>query len=57
MSVDNFRLDPVHYFSLPGLAWDAALRISGVELELITDVDMYIFLEFRMRVIFLHLIY
>jgi len=49
MAIGNFKLDPVHYFSLPGLAWDAALRISGVELELISDVDIYNFLELGMR--------
>ena len=36
-------------YSLPGLAWDAALKMSGVELELLTDIDKYIFLELGMR--------
>ena len=27
------RLDPCHYFSSPGLRWDAMLKITGVKLE------------------------
>jgi len=49
MAMNNFKLDPAHYFSLPGLAWDAALKMSKVKLELITDINKYIFLELGMR--------
>jgi len=49
MCLKNFGLDPVHYFSLPGLAWDAALKMSNVQLELITDIDIYLFIEHGMR--------
>ena len=45
---EKFRtpsLDPVHYYTTPGLAWDASLRMSRVDLQLITDVDMYHFVE------------
>ena len=35
--LDFYSLDPLHYYTTPGLAWDAALRMSRVELELITD--------------------
>ena len=45
---ENFRnicckhcnLDPAHYFTAPGLAWDAALKVTNVELELLSDIDM-----------------
>ena len=30
----NYGLDAAHYFSSPGLAWDAMLKMTGVELEL-----------------------
>ena len=40
-----YRLDPVHYFGTPGIAWDACLKLSNQELELITDPDMYLFVE------------
>ena len=44
-----YGLDPYHYFSSPGLSWDVMLKMTGVELELISDVDMYLFIEKGMR--------
>ena len=35
-----YSRDDVHYYTAPGLAWDAAFRMSHVSLELITDVGM-----------------
>ena len=40
-----YKLDLVHYFGTPGIAWDACLKLSKQELELITDPDMYLFVE------------
>ena len=45
----NYGLDPCHYFSSPGMAWDAMLRMTGVKLELISDVDKYNFVEKGIR--------
>ena len=50
---ENFRkvcqekngLDPAHYYSASGLSWDALLKKTGVELELLTDLDMHLFIE------------
>ena len=39
MCIKVYELDPAHFFSAPGLAWQACLKKTGVELELITDVD------------------
>jgi hypothetical protein len=36
-----YRLDPAHYFSLPGFAWDAMLRMTGVHLKLMRDREMH----------------
>ena len=44
-----YELDPCHYVSAPGLAWDACLKMTGVNLELISDVDMYNFIEKGLR--------
>ena len=33
----NYKLDPAWYYTAPGLAWDASLKLSGVELDLLTD--------------------
>ena len=35
-----YQLDPAHFVSAPGLAWQACLKKTGVELELLTDNDM-----------------
>ena len=42
-------LDPCHYLSSPGLAWDAMLKMSGVSLRLLDDIDMQLFIERGMR--------
>ena len=47
--LDYYGLDPCHYFSSPGLSWDAMLKMTGIELELISDVDMHLFIEKGMR--------
>ena len=44
-----YGLDPWHYFSSPRLGWDAILKMIGIELELISDIDMYLFIEKGMR--------
>ena len=38
---EYYNLDPAHYFSCPGFAWDAILLMTYIKLELITDIDMY----------------
>ena len=40
-----YGLDPCHYFSAPGLLWDATLKMTGVTLERINDSDKYMFFE------------
>ena len=45
MCLTFYKLDPCHYFSSPGLSWNVILKITGVKLEQITDIDMYLFIE------------
>ena len=40
-----YGLDPCHYFSSPGLSWDAMLKMTGIKLEEISDIDKYLFIE------------
>ena len=47
--LEDYALDPCHYFSSPGLAWDAMLKMAGIKLDKIHDIDMYLFLEKGMR--------
>ena len=35
----NFKLDPAHFYSSPGLSFSAMLKMTKVELELLTDVE------------------
>ena len=49
MSMINYGLDPAHFYSAPGLAWEAMLKMTGVRLELISDPDMHIFVEKGIR--------
>ena len=42
--LEYYSLDPIHYYTTPGLAWDAACRMPCVDLQL-ADVDMYHFVE------------
>ena len=45
----HYGLDPCHYFSSPGLSWDAMLKMTEIELELISDIDIHLFIEKGMR--------
>ena len=54
---ENFRdiclkiygLDPVHYYTAPGLAWDACLKMTGVQLELLNETNMLLLFEKGIR--------
>ena len=48
-SLKYYNLDPCHYFSAPGLSWDAMLKMTKIELEKIRNPDKYIFIEKGMR--------
>ena len=47
--LDYYGLGPCHYFSSPGLSWDAILKMTRIELDLISDIDMHLFIEKGMR--------
>ena len=44
-----YKLDPAHYYTAPSLSWDACLKMTSVELELLTDVDMLLMVEKGIR--------
>ena len=52
--LNYYRLGPCHYFSSPGLSRDAMLKMTGIKLQKIHDVNMHIFIEKGMRWYFLH---
>ena len=44
-----YGLDPCHYFSSPGLSWDAMLKMTDVKVEKISDIGKYLFIEKGLR--------
>ena len=49
MSLETYKLDPCHYYTAPGLAWDAMLKHTKVNLELISDPEIFLLLENSIR--------
>jgi len=49
MTLNYYGLDACHFYTAPGLAWQAALKMSKVSLELLTSPDMYNFFELACR--------
>ena len=47
--LNYYGLDPSHCFSSPGLSWDSMLKMTGVELEKISNIDVHNFIEKGMR--------
>ena len=47
--MEAYKLDPLHYYTAPGLSWDALLKYTKIDLELLTDMDMHLFIEKGMR--------
>jgi hypothetical protein len=47
--IQIYELDPCHFYSIPGLAWSAALKYTNIKLEYIQDIDIYMFVENAIR--------
>ena len=45
----HYKLDPAHYYTSPGLAWDACLKTTGQHLQLLSDYDMLMMFEKGIR--------
>ena len=43
--IEIYEVDPAHFLSAPGLAWQACFKKIGVELELLTDANMLLMVE------------
>ena len=49
MYIKVYELDPAHFLSLPGLARQACLKKTNIELELLTDYNMLLMIEEGIR--------
>ena len=47
--IEIYELDPAHFLSAPGLAWQAWVRKAVIELELLTDIDMLLMADKGIR--------
>ena len=47
--IEIYELDPAHFLSAPGLVWQALLKTTGVNLELLTDIGMLLMVENGIR--------
>ena len=43
--IEIYELDPAHFLSAPGLAWQACLKKTKIELELLTDIGMLLMVK------------
>ena len=46
---ENYGIVPAHHYTAPGLAWDAALKKTKIELELLSDYDMLLMIQKGIR--------
>jgi len=44
-----YSLDPAHFFTTPGLSWEAMLKFTKIEFDLVTDIDQYKFIQSGIR--------
>ena len=49
LCLNYYELDPSHYFSSPGLSWDSMLKMTGIKLQTISDINVHNFIEKGMR--------
>ena len=54
--LEIYDLDPVFFLSLPGFAWQACLKMTGVELELLAEPNMLLMVGESIRGAISHLI-
>ena len=47
--IEIYEVDPAHFLSAPGLAWQACLKKTEVRLELLTDIDILLMVEKGIR--------
>ena len=55
--IEIYGLDPSHFMSASGLAWQACLKKTGVNTELLTDIDMFLMVEKGIRGAICHAIH
>ena len=47
--LSQYELDPCHFYTSPGLSWASLLKMTGVELKLLTDINVILMIEHGTR--------
>ena len=47
--LEDYGLDPAHYYTLPNFSWDAMLLKTGISLQLVQDEEVYKMFEKGLR--------
>ena len=47
--IEIYKLDPAHFLSAPGLAWEACFKKTEIELKISTDIDILLLVEKGIR--------
>ena len=47
--METYKLDAIHYFAASGLAFDAALKMIAVVIELLSEINIHLFIENSIR--------
>ena len=47
--IKAYGLDPAHYYTTPAFTWDAMLKFTKIEMELLTDLEKHLFIERGVR--------
>ena len=47
--LQSYELDPAHYYTAPGMSWDAFLKRSNIEIDLFSEQPMFDFVERGLR--------
>ena len=48
-TMEQFKLDAIHFYTTPGFSWSAAMLFTGQELELLTSLDAHLMWEAGLR--------
>ena len=49
MCLKQYQLNPCYFVAMPGLSLEAGLKKTGVQIELLTDIDMILMNEEGIR--------
>ena len=49
LCLEHFEIDPAHCYTSPGMFWQSALKKTGITLDLLTDIDQFLFIEDGVR--------